>query len=355
MKIEKKQIKLLIFALLVFVAAILFWQQLFLLFSNNNIKPHHFLSLGIFSVIFISFLLLFFILIKDRKIIYLTILISSGFFFIFPKFNYIYLFGILFFILFLISAYERIRAEKEDRLKLSLRMILSRGLCFIVIGIALITSITYYFNPWLKFGQNETIIDPKIIQSLIKPFTGIFAKSIPFYSPEMTIDQIITVQVMISDPSLKSLNLPQDLMANLKSKIKVDENGKTDINTLIKDPDASSLMKEIFNSQKINPKLLIQQRTAMAKTFGGVELKGDETLDTIFVKLINSKLSQFIGPYVEQISIAIAVSLFFFLWFIEYVLAFVALILSQIIFIILKLCKVVIIEKVMKEGQEVAF
>ena len=352
---DKKQIKPLASALLVFVAAIFFWQQLFSLFSNNNIQSRNFISFGIFSVIFISFLLLFFILIKDRKIIYLTMLISSGFFFIFPKFNYIYLFGILIFLLLLIFSYERIRSEKEDRLKLSLRMIWSRGLCFIVIGMALIISIIYYFNPWLKFGQNENIIDPKIIQSLIKPISGIFAQSIPFYNSEMTVDQITAVQLMISDPSLKSLNLPTDLMAKLKPKIKIDKNGKTDMNVLTKDPEAAALIKQVLSSSKIDPRLLTQQRTALAKTFGGVELKGDETLDIILVKLVNSKLSQFIGPYVNQISIAIAVGLFFFLWFIECILTFVAVILSQIIFLILKLCKVVGIEKVMKEGQDVTF
>ena len=346
-----KQVKQLIFALLMIGIAVLFWARLAAFFTDANVGLNQLIQIGISLLVFFVVFLFFSILVEARKIAYPVYLVSIfSFFLFFPVKNYIYLAASAIFFLLLVIAYEIMTREREDRLRLTLRRIWARGLPLVVVGISLSVATCYYFNPLLKIGQEKIEIPVGWIGLAIKPFSGIFGKVLPFYSPEMTIDELLAGGAMLEEGQIQPEAISPELLAKFSEK----GLGGLDINELLKNPEIASLLKEEMgaHAKKTDPGLLARQRQEFAKSFG-VELKGDETLDMVLAKVLNSKLGEFIGPYAKVISIGIAVALFFFLRLMGIILAWVAMLVAGLLFIILKATKVIRVEKVMKDGETV--
>ncbi len=344
------KIKPLIFALLMLIATILFWWCLSLFFTTTSLP--HLIYLVSSALILLIVFLLFSVLVESRNVVYLTFILSLGGFFLFfsPSEELtmgIYIIGLLLFLLVLVIGYGLMSREKDQRLKLSLKKIWKRGLPFAITGIALIVSLVYYFNPLLNLSQEKIEIPTQVFSFLLKPASGIVSKILPFYDPEMTIDETLASGLILQGegPQLQVEDVPADLL----EKIDFSNLENLDINELLKDPAVKDFLKEQV-SQGDTADLVAEQRKQLSQSLG-VELKGDETMEVVLANLVNSKLDEFVGPYAKEISLGITVALFLILKLVGKLFGLLAMILSRILFSILLLFKTVRIEEEMRPGE----
>jgi len=347
------KIKHLILALFMFLATILFWGYLSLFFKS--VSGAHLGYLALSWLIFLIIFLLLNVLTKSRNIIYACFIISLGCFFLFFPFSQelivgSYFIGLLLFLLCLVIGTELMLLEKEQRLIIRLRKIWKRGLPWAITGIALMIALVYYFNPLVNLNQEEIEIPTEVFSFLLKPASGIMGKIIPFYDAEMTIDETLASNMVLQGQG----PTPQEIPLDLIDKIDFENLEDININELLNDPEVKSFLKEQAKEGGVNQALLAEQRKQLSETLG-VELKGDETMEVVLANLVNSKLDEFVGPHSREISFGIAIALFFVLRLVGKLFALLAVIIAQIVFAILHVCKIVRIEEKMKPGEVIKF
>jgi len=256
----------------------------------------------------------------------------------------------LIFLLCLIIGTELMLLEKEQRLVLRLRKIWKRGLPWAITGIALMIALVYYFNPLININQEKIEIPTEVFKFLLKPASGIVGKMIPFYDPEMTIDETLASTMVLQGNGQVAQEIPLDLIDKLDIKNLEDIN----INKLLGDPAIKSFLKEQVKEGRINQTLLTEQKKQLSETLG-VELKGDETMEVVLTNLVNSKLDEFVGPHSQEISFGIAIAFFFVLKFMGKLFALLALVLAKIIFSLLMLFKIIKMKEIQRIGEIVEF
>ena len=311
------------------------------------------ISAAIWLVVFLVIVFLLLGLIEDRRVIYLVglifILLSAFFYYGYFTAGFIYyLTGlIIFYVLFVIS-FETISAEKELYRKVSLVRSWKRGVPLLVTGLALLFSIIYYFHPLLVFEKNKIDLPPQLIKWSLAPMSPLLGKVLPFYDPNKTVDELLSINLASSQGS-QGLNL-QGIDPKILEKFIDPQSGRLDFNALAKNPEINQLVQQQLTKQakNIDPTLLAQQRAEFAQSLG-ISLTGQEKIDELLGKIINSRLGDLIGPYGKIISYGVAVIVFFCLRFVINILAWVSLIIVRIIFGIFRLTKIVTIEKEMKE------
>ncbi|MCD6471461.1 hypothetical protein J7K86_02960 [bacterium] len=310
---SKRNIKIFGLSVLMLAAITFFWWQLSIFFVfGKNVTFKALIYLGIDFLGVLILVLIFDLFVNDRKIAYLCFLFSSAFFFLFFPLSYLYLISQIVFLLLFILAFELMYREKQYCLKISSRKIWYRGLPYLITAIVLSITIVYYQNPLLRLNQSRVTVSPRLVNILVKPASILVGKTIPFYSPDMTVDDFI--------------------LATLKN------------NSMLRQFERSKF------SKVVEEKILEQQRKSISKTLG-VKIEGNETVDILLSKIINARLGKYIGPYAKQIAIGVAVALFLVLRVVGAVIGLIAIIFSQIIFLILKAVKFLRIEKVPKEAE----
>lgn len=346
------KIKHFIFAFLMILASVFLWYCLFLFFFSVSLS--HLFYLVVSWLVFLIFFLLFCLLIENRNLVHLTFIVSAACFFLFfftgeemvigP-----YAVGVLVFLLFLVIAAELMSKEKEQRLKVCIKKVWRRGLPLVVTALSLIIALVYYFNPLLKIGQEKIEIPSEVFGFILKPASGIVGKMIPFYDPEMTIDQTLTTGL-----TLQGKQETQDIPADLLNKIDFNNLEDLDVNALLQNPEVKDFLKEQVSQGEIDKELLAEQRKQLSQSLG-VEIKGDETMEVVVANLVNSKIDEFIGPWAKEISLGIAIALFFVLKLVGNLFGLLAMILSRLLFSVLLLFKVVRIEQEMRPGEVIKY
>jgi hypothetical protein len=315
--------KILIFSLILLFVGFLFNFKLIEIFKGN-LSFFNLIYLLVYFLIFLSFLLVFYLISETRIITYLTIFLFDLIFIILyfvdfcqkkiSSFNFYLLLPIFIFFILKLLSYELIVLEKEDRLKLNLRKIWKAGLSLIIFSFSFFICSFYYFYPLIKINKKGIEIPPKLFNFLIEPFS----KFLP-YPLDSTIDEILKKEIF--DEKI----LPID----------------------------QKLKKEIIeNLKKIDNSLIVQERNELSKMLG-FKLTGKEKFSEILNRLLNSKLNEILKPYLKYLSLVIVIVLFFLIKFILGLLSIFSLILAQIIFALIKLFRVVEIIKVMKEGETI--
>ncbi len=348
MTFPKFKVLILVFAIL--VVTVLFWRQLSLFFDSATLNG--LIRLGVYWLAFLTFSLVFLILIDNRNVVYLTYLLGVGSFFLFFVFLEktvagVYAICLLILFLFLIIAYERINKEKEARLKISLKITWRKGLPLIILGISLIATVVYYFNPLIRLNQGGIEIPRQFFNLVTKPFSEIVGKMLPFYDSKMTIDEILTAGAVMESGIPSAFDgISPDLTQKLAG------GNFKDINQLLQDPEVGDLLRQEIKrqTQKKNESLLQGQRAEIEEGLG-ITLNGDETLDEILVKVVNGKIGEFIGPYAKEISLGISLALFSVLILVGKIFSFVIIILARIIFNLFLIFRIVRKRAVMKRGE----
>ena len=272
----KINVKILCLVIFFFLFGMNFWLSLFNFFQlgNSNVFGLIYLILSWLSWLIISSI--FYLLIDNRKIIYPFILVVwVFFFFFFPVF--IYLPWLLSGFILTVLGYELIRKEKKQRIDLCLRKIYKKGIGLILVSACLLVSVVYYYNPLLKLDQNKIEIPVEFTSMILMPASAFINKIIPIYDQEATIEDMLSIGVVLG--------------------------GSLDLSLI----DAKK--------QELSDSL-------------GVDIKGNETIDMLITNMINFQINQFVGPYSKEISVGIAVALFFlfkffgkFLWLFGFIIS----------------------------------
>ncbi len=312
---------------LVLVCGILLVQNIFSLLIVPQHKLLDFIATIVYFVLFLVFLLLGLGLIERRAIIYSLVSSFALFLFfffsqLFPGNNWIYyLIGLVIFCVFIIIAFELISSEKVSYRKVVMARAWKRGVPLIVIGFSLLVCVIYYFHPLIKFQDNKVEIPPQLIKGVVAPLSPMLGKLLPFYGPGKTVDELLKAQMTT---------------ASLSSNI--------DLSKL--DPALQQRINQEI--QNLDPQLLAQARSQLAQSLG-VTLTGQEKIDDLLTVIINGRIGSLVGPYGKIVFWAIIVVLFFSIKSVLDILALFSLLLARVIFNLLRLMKIVKIEKEMAE------
>ncbi|MDA2936031.1 hypothetical protein MYX06_02340 [Patescibacteria group bacterium AH-259-L05] len=352
------KVKVIIFAFLMFLITVFLWWQLSLFLTKGFADLSHLTYIGIGWLLFLAFSLAFLFLVEQRNIVFVTFIFGIESFFLFfvgvEKLT-LGMYGIatLVFLLLVIIAYERMLVEKQERVTMVLRKIWKRGLPFLVLGLSLMIAVTYYFNPLLKIGQQEIEIPSEVFRILLKPASGLISGILPFYDENMTIDEILTTGSMLEGGGTSSLSLDQ-ISPELLQSIDIGNLEGLDINELLNNPEIGTLVREQLSqqTQKMPSSVLNQQRKALEQSLG-ITIKGNETFDILIARVVNDKLKDFVGPRAKELSIGIAVALFFVLRLLGKIFSFLIIIFARMILSFLLLLNIAEKKEVTKQGETI--
>jgi len=345
---KSSTIKVFIFAVLLLIFAFLFWQQLVNVYLKGNLSWHSLLWLGIWLVFFLVFLLFFSLLVEAKGVFLVVYLLTIGLFFIFFPFHYYLLIGAGLLFLILLLSHALMQKERNERLKISLRPIFKNGLKLTLFFLALFLALVSYFYPLVKIDEKGISLPPKILESVLKPLSKNLAQVLPFFESEITIDEMIGMSLLMEkiDPSSLSPELLKKFQGKDLKEINLQE--------LLKDPEIAEFLKQEAKKQvkKVDPKILARQRSEMSKSLG-IELTGNEKIAEVINKLASKQLQRLLGPYIKYLPIISAILTFIVLSMIFVPFSWIVILVTLFVFMILKIFRIVRIEKVMREGEDV--
>jgi len=182
-----KKIKEIILGAAVVLSSAVSWLMLKSIFYWGNLSVEILISaFGVFVVWGIA-LSLAMLLIKDKKILYGSFILSLIIFAMFFN-NEPFYYLIAMIILFAAFAVAVIKIKKEEEVQVSLDFyrIWKRGLPVFVTALAIIISAVYYFSPALaNLHKKEIIIPRKIFDTIINPFESLIRARLPQEAPSL--------------------------------------------------------------------------------------------------------------------------------------------------------------------------
>lgn len=283
-----------------------------------------FLILSVIGFLFWGASLCLTILLVNKKILlYLSFILSLILFFVFfrggdivsARSLEIFYYSIVLFLIFITFLFYKLRARREMKTRINLNFwrILRRGLPLIFTLLCLLVALAYYFSPSLGgISDAEFEIPRGIFDAALKPLGGLIKTRLPLYSPDMTVDELLTVFSLadsegVSDlsfiPSIELYNLIQSKGISIET---------LDINKLLKDPEIVNALREDIRERtnSLSRTQLAQQRLVLSEKLG-IEINAGETLNDVLYKLVNAQISGISGEYKEYLPIALAIALFF--------------------------------------------
>lgn len=153
---------------LVFVINLLWWQQAIIVLTA--------------AILFLAFWGLFALLVQNHFLIFLLSLIDVSLLYLFLPFNYYYLsVGLITLLIMQFYSYPKVVKEIKSRIKFDIDAILTPSLKPIILAIALLVTINYYFSGTVKWQL-----------SIPDHYTDkIMEMQIPGYSPQLTFDELV--------------------------------------------------------------------------------------------------------------------------------------------------------------------
>lgn len=320
MSTQQKQIVLGVKIVLFGVLSWFFLHQLFYVGIDKT-----FLILAVLGLLFFGILICLGSLLIDKKIVlYLAFALSLLSFFIFfrggeaipGQFREAFYYFIVLVLIFLALLIYRgmVKHEKEARTKLHFWRILKRGLSLTFTLVCLLIALVYYFSPSLGgISEMEFEVPRGIFDVVLKPLSGLIQTRLPLYSPDMSIDELLTMfSVTVGEEGLSGLSFEPspELYKIIQSRgISIET---LDLNQLLKDPKIAELLQEEIRNKtsSLSPSQLAQQRAEFSDKLG-IEIQGNENLNDVLYKLVNAQINAAGGPYKKYIPIALAIGLFF--------------------------------------------
>jgi len=227
---------------------------------------------------------------------------------------------ILLFIVFIIS-YLRIKSEKLVRIKFKISDILEKGLPLCLTFFAVLISVAFYFNYSAKIAQGVKIPEALMDMS-IKPFEAIMKGFIPDCSMDMTADEFLI---------------------QFSQKMSPAEN-KDELGTEKLPFDIEKYLGEDNKGKIISSDVLEKEREGLSEQLG-IKLTGRETLRDVFYKLVNQKFGELSPEFRKLIAIILALGFFGILRIIFIPFGWLIILLTYVVFAILKKTGVVKIEQ----------
>jgi len=232
------------------------------------------------------------LLIKDKKILYGSFLLTLGIFGMFfnnEPFYYLIALALLFWAFAVASS--KIQAEEMVQMKLNFWRIWHRGLPIFITFLCVLIALVYYFSPELaKIEKREIIIPKKTFDIVIRPLETLIIERLP--------EGISSI-----DTEAKQILKPQEITE----------------------------LKEKYN----------------------IEVREGETIKDLIYQLMQYQLNTSSGPYEKFIPIGLAIALFLALKLIGFFYIAIIILLSWLFLRLLVILKFASIEKEMREMEAV--
>lgn len=265
-------------------------------------------------------------LVEKKSILYTGFGLSLLSFFVFFKGTEVglgqirvgfYYFVILLAIFFSLILYRKgVSYEKETKTKINFFWCFKKRLGLVFTLVCLLIALAYYFSPSLLKGNNHTEIKlpQKTFDVLLRPLTGLIKSRLPFYRPEMTVDEMLTMFSLTEEENLFSTNMSPEIYHIIQSK--GTQITTTDLNKLLQNPEITNLIYEEIKerTKRLSQAELLKQREEYSKKLG-INIEGNETLDVLLYKLANAQINSIGADYRKYIPITLAIGLFFALRF----------------------------------------
>lgn len=261
--------------------------------------------------------------------IFLSIIFVLGsFFFIFP-FQKNILIGIIVTFIFLIWASKKVKNERNQQLKISIKSILKNGIFWFLISFFMIISLAFHFSP----KNNLKINLPLQYLDYLEPT---LQKNIPGYRPSLTFEEIfLTYQVSQLNQSQQQAFLTT--LAQSSDTLKFLKNEKINIQDL--NPDTFS---KILSDEKFFPifkKILFQTNPEIKKiekefigNYNIMENTINQNWKNFLQNNLNHRLAILPLNWQNYLKIALSSSLFLSLWALTFLFSPLIIFFSWLIF-----------------------
>jgi hypothetical protein len=287
-----KKYKEIILGVAVVVLGAISWWFLKYIFYTGNLTASCWAMGGIIFVLWGIALCLAMLLIRDKKILYGSFLVTLGAFGAFfnnEPFYYLIALALLFWAFAVASS--RIRREEMVQMKLNFWRIWKRGLPIFITALSLLVALVYYFSPELaKIDKKEIIIPRKTFDMVIRPLETLIIERLP--------------------EGISSID--------------------TEANQILK-PQEIKELKEKYN----------------------IEVKEGETIKDLIYQLTEYQINSSSGPYEKFIPIGLAVGLFLALKLFGFIYIAIIIFLSWLFLRLLVVLKFANIGKEMREMESV--
>jgi hypothetical protein len=173
--------------------------------------------------------------------------------------------------------------------------------------------LAYYFSPSLgNISESEREIPRGAFDIVLKPLSGLIQTRLPLYSPDMSIDELLTMFSFVSGDGISDLSFAPspDLYRIIQSKgISLET---LDLNQILTNPEIAEFLREEIKKKTESSSVdqLAWQRAEFSEKLD-IEIEEGETLNDILYKLANAQISGINGDYQQYIPIALAIGLFF--------------------------------------------
>lgn len=209
-------------------------------------------------------------LLNSKVVLFTTLGIILGSFFVVFGFNPIYLIAVLIaFACFLIGSL-RVIEDKKSRIKINISRILKTGLPIVLTGLSIVIATAYFYSPTSLKHQGEIKVPKALFDVIISPALNLVTKNVS-----------------------NSLNIPLD--------------------QINQSPDSFDL-------------------EALVGSIEGLGVAKTEVQSENFYQIINQQINNLLTNYKQYIAIAFAISIFFGLKFISFFFMWLVILLTWLIF-----------------------
>lgn len=223
--------------------------------------------------------------------------------------------------------YFSVFRERSQRLKLRAFSAKTDMNAYFLIALLLLTALLYQYN----FSKGQVRISESQIRYFMPLIEGQIKSQVPFYSQEMTVDELLVVSALASGEIIIT---QKDLTPDLQKKVqaKMTENA-TSMAQALQYPEIQKLI--IDNFIKNNPKAMAKLRSDYGQKFG-IEIKSGQSLTATMADGVSSFMEKVLSPYRSYLPIILAVTFFFSFKVVGFIFIDIALFIAGIIFFVLK-------------------
>lgn len=317
-------------SLAVLVASFWFWNLLRAIIAAGNITSSLIMQAGISFATLLVFIAISFT-VSRKQIGILTAIILPIVFAVFfiRDFNKDKILLIVAGVCAVLSfiAYFAVFREKSQRLKLNIAGAKTGMNIYFLTALLLLTALLYQYN----FSKGQVKLSANQIQYLMPMIEGQIKAQVPFYSQEMTTDELLVISALSSgEITITQKDLTPDLQKKVQEKMAKD---RASMAQALQYPEVQKLI--IDNFIKNNPKAMAKLRSDYGEKFG-IEIKKDQSLVATLADGVNSFIEKIISPYKNYMPVILAVTFFFSFKVLGFLFVDTALFIAGIIFFILK-------------------
>lgn len=218
--------------------------------------------------------------------------------------------------------------EKSQRLKLGIASVKKGANAYFIATLIILTALSYQSI----FADGQLKISEKNIQSLLPFVESQIKAQVPFYSGDMTTDEILVIMAISKQEiTLSAKNFSPSFQKKIQAEIIKDPTKKQE--DIMQDPEIVKLL--IADIIKTNPKLVDGLRENYSQSLG-IDIAKGQSLTATITDIANLYIEKMSAPFKEYLPIVFAVTIFFSFKAVEFIFVGIAVGIAGALFAILR-------------------